>query len=44
VFVSHNLKSVTELCQRAFHFHRGEIHEEGKPEAVIANYLREFSA
>jgi lipopolysaccharide transport system ATP-binding protein len=44
LFVSHNLKSVTHLCQRAFHFHRGEIHDEGKPDAVIANYLKEFSA
>ena len=44
IFVSHNLKSVTHLCQRVFHFHRGEVHDEGQPETVIANYLRKFSA
>src|SRR5207248_10861392 len=27
IFVSHNLKSVTHLCERAFHFHRGEIQD-----------------
>ena len=41
LFVSHNLTSVRQLCDRAFHIHSGELHDEGKPETVIANYLKE---
>ena len=43
LFVSHNLKSVMHLCQRAIHFHAGAIHNQGKPDEVVANYLREFA-
>jgi len=43
LFVSHNLKSVTQLCRRAIHFHAGEIYDQGKPDDVVANYLKEFA-
>jgi lipopolysaccharide transport system ATP-binding protein len=43
LFVSHNLKSVTQLCHRAIHFHAGEIYNQGKPDEVVANYLKEFA-
>jgi lipopolysaccharide transport system ATP-binding protein len=41
LFVSHNLTSVRQLCDRALHIHAGELHDEGKPETVIANYLKD---
>ena len=40
LFVSHNLNSVRKLCDRAFHIHAGQLHDQGKPDGVIANYLR----
>src|SRR5215510_5734732 len=40
LFVSHNLNSVRTLCDRAFHIHAGQLHDQGKPDGVIANYLR----
>lgn len=43
LFVSHNLTSVRQLCDRAFHLQSGELHAEGKPEAVIANYLNDVA-
>jgi ABC-type polysaccharide/polyol phosphate transport system ATPase subunit len=43
LFVSHNLTSVRQLCDRAFHIHSGELHDEGKPETVIANYLKDVA-
>jgi lipopolysaccharide transport system ATP-binding protein len=43
LFVSHNLTSVQELCDRAMHIHGGELHDEGKTESVIANYLKEVT-
>src|SRR2546421_3667516 len=38
LFVSHNLTSVQQLCDRAFHVDGGKLCDEGKPETVIANY------
>jgi len=43
LFVSHNLTSVRELCDRAMCIHSGELHDEGKTENVIANYLKEVA-
>jgi len=40
LFVSHNLTSVEQLCDRALHVDGGKIFEEGKPDTVIANYLK----
>jgi lipopolysaccharide transport system ATP-binding protein len=44
LFVSHNLSSVRQVCCRVFHFDSGGIQGEGKPEAVITNYLKQVSA
>ena len=43
LFVSHNLNSVRTLCDRAFHIHAGQLQEEGPPENVIANYLKDVA-
>jgi lipopolysaccharide transport system ATP-binding protein len=43
LFVSHNLTSVQELCSRAMCIYSGELRDEGKPETVIANYLKEVA-
>ncbi len=43
LFVSHNLTSVQELCNRALCIQSGELRDEGKPEIVIANYLKDVS-
>ena len=44
LFVSHNLNSVRQLCQRVIHFHAGEIRAQGKPDEVVDSYLKEFAA
>ena len=41
LFVSHNLNSVTQLCDRALYIHAGQLQGEGKPEGVISNYLKD---
>jgi lipopolysaccharide transport system ATP-binding protein len=43
LFVSHNLTSVRELCDRAMCIHSGKLHDEGNTETVIANYLKEVA-
>jgi lipopolysaccharide transport system ATP-binding protein len=43
LFVSHNLTSIQELCSRAMCIYSGELRDEGKPETVIANYLKEVA-
>src|SRR5437016_8012723 len=43
VFVSHNLNSVKSMCERALHFHSGQIEDEGRPDEVVANYRRKFA-
>ncbi|MGZ8847656.1 MAG: ABC transporter ATP-binding protein [Pyrinomonadaceae bacterium] len=41
LFVSHNLNSVRQLCDRALYIHAGELQDEGEPESVITNYLKD---
>ncbi len=38
VFVSHDMNSVRELCERALLIHEGEVLEDGSPERVISRY------
>ena len=42
LFVSHNLRSITELCQRCIWINDGRIVEDGVPERVVLNYLSSF--
>lgn len=44
LFVSHNLTSIQQLCNRALYIHSGELHDEGKPETVLAHYLKNVAA
>ena len=43
LFVSHNLTSVQDLCDRAMCIRLGKLHDEGNTETVIANYLKEVA-
>jgi len=43
LFVSHNLTSRPGMCNRAMCIHSGELRDQGKPETVIANYLKEVA-
>ena len=43
LFVSHNVYSVEQLCDRAFHIHSGQLQDDGTPETVISNYLKGIS-
>ena len=43
LFVSHNVYSVGQLCDRAFHIHSGQLQDDGTPEMVISNYLKGLS-
>ncbi|MBW2039137.1 MAG: ABC transporter ATP-binding protein [Deltaproteobacteria bacterium] len=40
VYVSHNLKSVVDLCDRAIWLDRGEIRIEGNPQEVVEEYVK----
>lgn len=40
VYVSHNLKSVADICDRAIWLDRGEIKIQGKPQVVREEYLK----
>ncbi len=40
VYVSHNLKSVEDICDRAIWLDKGEIKIEGKPQHVKEEYLK----
>src|ERR1051326_2757587 len=40
LFVSHNLTSIAQLCDRAFLIAGGKLCDDGRAETVIANYLR----
>lgn len=42
LFVSHNLRAVTELCQRCIWIHEGQVLKEGVPERVVLDYLSSF--
>jgi lipopolysaccharide transport system ATP-binding protein len=44
IFVSHNLASVSLLCNRALLLNQGTIMEEGTPDLIINNYLENRSA
>lgn len=44
LFVSHNVYSVAQLCDRAFHIHSGQLQDDGIPETVISNYLKGISS
>lgn len=41
VFVSHNMGSVTQLCERAIWLDHGQVRSSGDPSAVVAEYLSE---
>lgn len=40
VYVSHNLKSVVDICDRAIWLDKGEIKIQGKPQVVREEYLK----
>jgi lipopolysaccharide transport system ATP-binding protein len=40
LFVSHNFDSVTSICNRVLRLEGGAIADDGRPDAVVANYLR----
>ena len=40
LFVSHNLQTIRNLCNRALCFHKGKLVDEGDPDEVITNYLK----
>ncbi|MCP5107888.1 MAG: ABC transporter ATP-binding protein [bacterium] len=40
VFVSHDLKTIEELCDQVFLLHNGRLVKEGKPVEVISEYHR----
>jgi len=39
VYVSHNLNSVVDICDRALWLDEGEVRMEGDPEEVVKSYL-----
>ncbi len=39
LFVSHNLQAIRNLCNRAIYLENGNIVDNGKPDAIITNYL-----
>ncbi len=43
VFVSHNLKDIEEICDRALWLHHGEIVAEGNPKMVTEMYRKEMN-
>lgn len=40
LFVSHNLQTIRNLCNKALCFHKGKLVDEGEPDEVITNYLK----
>jgi lipopolysaccharide transport system ATP-binding protein len=40
LFVSHNMLAVEDLCDRAVWLEGGRVADEGRPKAVISNYLQ----
>jgi ABC-type polysaccharide/polyol phosphate transport system ATPase subunit len=40
IYVSHNLKSVLNLCDTAIWLDNGEIKKEGEPQSVVKEYLK----
>jgi lipopolysaccharide transport system ATP-binding protein len=43
LFVSHSMDSVRQLCGRVLFIRSGVLHEDGKPETVVASYLKDIS-
>ena len=43
LFVSHKLTSIEQLCDRVLHIQSGRIQQEGKPGAVVGDYLNEIA-
>src|SRR5207248_11293275 len=39
VFVSHNMQTINQLCDRAIWLEGGRLHEEGEPSEVVTHYL-----
>lgn len=39
LFVSHNMRSIAQLCDRAIWINRGLMHRDGGPETIIGEYL-----
>src|SRR5215475_1214604 len=44
LFVSHNLDSMSQMCDRAIHINAGQLQQDGPPRDVIANYLKDLAA
>ena len=44
LFVSHNLDSMSQMCDRAIHIQAGQLQQDGPPRDVIANYLKDAGA
>lgn len=40
VFVTHNMKAVTELCDRAVWLYQGKIKKDGKAQEVVDEYIK----
>lgn len=43
LFVSHNLNSITELCDRVLHVHGGRLQADGPAATVVDDYLKRLS-
>jgi lipopolysaccharide transport system ATP-binding protein len=43
IYVSHNMGSVVELCDRALLLEQGTLTASGEPKIVVANYLRNLN-
>jgi lipopolysaccharide transport system ATP-binding protein len=44
IFVSHNLKAVVELCDRAIYLEEGHVQATGRPGEVVDRYVRRAAA
>jgi len=44
IFVSHNLKAVVELCDRAIYLEEGHVQAMGRPSEVVDRYVRRAAA
>ena len=44
IFVSHNLKAIAELCDRALYLDAGHVQATGRPSEVIDRYVRRAAA
>jgi ABC-type polysaccharide/polyol phosphate transport system ATPase subunit len=44
IFVSHNLRAVVELCDRAIYLDEGQVQATGRPAEVVERYVRRAAA